>query len=432
MSTDYQKQKLKEITDKLEQGIKELFDSDNFKTYLNTMAKFHNYSFNNTLLIALQKPDATLVAGYRAWEKNFSRHVLKGETGIKIIAPTPYKEKIEVNKLDPETQLPVLDENGDIVTETKEYIKPCFRVVSVFDVSQTDGKELPEFVVKELEGSVENYTAFFNALIQTSPVPITFENIEGGAKGYFSSSEKRIVINEGMSETQTLKTTIHEIAHAILHNYDSKNAVPFSERKDRHTKEVEAESVAYTVCQHYGIDTSDYSFGYVAGWSSGKDMVELKSSLDTIHATASQIFTSVDNFMLELQSENEIINKVIPVQGINDYSNIEIENTVCNYAQELINDCGMTDIKIIGAKVYGSRAKNLATDDSDLDVVLEYKGNIREDDFFNLLNDENLIIEGIKVDINPITECNSGTLCSYLENANNYYEQTDDCFPMTM
>ena len=298
-------QQVREITDKLEQGIKELFESEKFKEYLTTMSKFYNYSFNNTLLIAMQKPDATLIAGYTSWQRNFDRQVMKGEKGIKILAPAPYKAKEEREKLDPDTQKPVLDADGKPVTETVEVMRPAFKVVSVFDVSQTDGKELPDIAVDELTGSVENYAAFFEALKQESPVPISFEDIPGGAKGYFSHAENRIAIQDGMSEIQTIKTAIHEIAHAKLHAIDPTEKIAPEERKDRHTKEVEAESVAYTVCQRYGIETSDYSFGYIAGWSSDKDAKELKGSLETIRSTAAEMIESIDSKLKILLAEKD-------------------------------------------------------------------------------------------------------------------------------
>ena len=223
MAENKNAQQVREITDKLEQGIKELFESERFKEYLRTMSKFYNYSFNNTLLIAMQKPEATLVAGYTAWQRNFDRHVMKGEKGIRILAPAPYKTQMEMEKIDPKTQKPVLDADGKPVTEMVEVMRPAFKVVSVFDVSQTEGKELPDIVVDELKGTVENYTAFFEALRQISPVPIGFEDISGGAKGYYHLEDRRIAIQEGMSEIQTVKTAIHEIAHAKLHTSISRN-----------------------------------------------------------------------------------------------------------------------------------------------------------------------------------------------------------------
>ena len=299
-------EKLKEITDRLEQGIAELFDSERYKEYLKVMSKFHNYSFRNTVLIAMQKPDASLVAGFSAWKNNFERNVMKGQKGIKIIAPSPYKIKQEMQKIDPHTQKPIIGKDGKPVTEEKEVTIPAYKVVSVFDVSQTEGKELPDIAVDELTGDVDRYKDFFAALEKTSPVPIAFENIEGGSHGYYHLEDKRIAINEGMSELQTLKTAIHEIAHAKLHDIDL-NA-PEDEQKprvDRRTREVEAESVAYTVCQHYGLDTSDYSFGYVAGWSSGRELSELKSSLETIRSAAAEIINSIDENLAELQKAQD-------------------------------------------------------------------------------------------------------------------------------
>lgn len=305
MAENKNAQQVREITDKLEQGIKELFESERFKEYLRTMSKFYNYSFNNTLLIAMQKPEATYVAGYTSWQRNFDRQVMKGEKGIKILAPAPYKAQEEREKIDPATQKPVIGADGKAVTETVEVLRPAFKVVSVFDVSQTDGKELPDIIVDELKGTVENYEAFFDALKQESPVPISFEDIPGGAKGFFSPVESRIAIQEGMSEIQTVKTAIHEIAHAKLHAFKPDEKTAPEDKKDRHTKEVEAESVAYTVCQRYGIETSDYSFGYIAGWSSGKETKELKSSLDTIRKTAAEMIEGIDAKLKELVASRE-------------------------------------------------------------------------------------------------------------------------------
>ena len=298
-------EKLKEITDRLEQGITELFDSERYKEYLKVMSKFHNYSFRNTVLIAMQKPDASLLAGFSAWKNNFERNVMRGQKGIKIIAPSPYKIKQEMQKIDPHTQKPIIGKDGKPVTEEKEITIPAYKVVSVFDVSQTEGKELPDIAVDELTGDVDRYKDFFAALEKTSPVPIAFENIEGGSHGYYHLEDKRIAINEGMSELQTLKTAIHEIAHAKLHDIDLNAPKDEQPRVDRRTREVEAESVAYTVCQHYGLDTSDYSFGYVAGWSSGRELSELKSSLETIRSAAAEIINSIDANFAELQKAQD-------------------------------------------------------------------------------------------------------------------------------
>lgn len=296
------KEKVAEITDKLESGIKELFSSEKFKSYLNTMSKFHNYSFNNTLLIAMQKPDATLVAGFNAWKNNFGRNVNKGEKGIQIFVPAPYKIKKEEIKRDPDTDLPILDKDGKPIVEEVERVIPNFKVVSVFDVSQTNGKELPTLGVDELSGNVTDYEKFFEALKEVSPVPIKLAEIDGSAKGFFNQEDKTITIKEGMSEAQTVKTAIHEIAHAMLHDKDLKKT-DLEKPKDRATEEVEAESIAYTVCQHFGVDTSDYSFSYVASWGSGKDLPELKSSLETIRSTASELITQISDKYLGLDKD---------------------------------------------------------------------------------------------------------------------------------
>ena len=306
LTADKPAEKLKEITDRLEQGITELFDSERYKEYLQVMSKFHNYSFNNTLLIAMQKPDASLIAGFNAWKNNFGRNVMRGEKGIRILAPSPYKIRQEVEKKDPQTGKTVIGKDGKPVTETKEIQIPAYKVVAVFDVSQTEGRELPSISANELTGDVEQYEDFFAALEKTSPVPMGFEKIEGTAHGYYHLEEKRIAIDEGMSELQNLKTAIHEIAHAKLHDIDlNAPQEEQGDRPDRRTREVQAESIAYTVCQHYGLDTSDYSFGYVAGWSSGRELAELKSSLETIRATAAEIINSIDGHFAELQKERE-------------------------------------------------------------------------------------------------------------------------------
>ena len=302
-----EKQKVKEITDKLEEGLKELFESEKYRNYLSTMSKFHNYSFNNTLLIALQRPDASLVAGYQAWQKNFNRHVKRGEKGIRILAPAPYKIKEERDKLDPVTGEVMLDKDGMPQTEEVEVKIPAFRAVSVFDVSQTDGEPLPELEAKELLSTVEGYEDFIKAVTYVAPAPIGFEDIPGASKGYFNIEENRIAVQEGMSESQTLKTMVHETAHSMLHNKEVSKEDILAPAKDRNTKEVEAEGVAFTVCSHFGIDTSEYTFGYIAGWSSGRDMKELKSSLDTIRRTASELITGIEEQLRELQRDREIM-----------------------------------------------------------------------------------------------------------------------------
>lgn len=299
-----EKQRVQELTDKLEQGLQDLFNSDSYRNYLATMSKFHNYSFNNTLLIAMQKPDATLVAGYKAWQKNFERHVNKGEKAIRILAPAPYKIKEERDKIDPVTQELLLDKDGNPQKEEVEITIPAFRAVSVFDLSQTDGKPIPELTAKELLSDVEGYQDMIRAVEAISPVPIELEEIAGDSKGYYDREAKRIAVQENMSESQTLKTMIHEVAHSKLHSKEVEQDEQM--RKDRNTKEVEAESVAYTVCQHFGVDTSDYSFGYIAGWSSGRDTKELRSSMDTIRRTASELITGIEEQLQELQRDREV------------------------------------------------------------------------------------------------------------------------------
>lgn len=296
-------EKVKEITDKLEAGIKELMDSDKFKEYLKCLSKFHNYSLGNTILIAMQKPDATLVAGYTAWKNQFGRQVQKGEQGIRILAPTPYKKKMEVDIVDPSTGRARINPDGTKQTELKEIMVPAFKVVSVFDVSQTDGRPLPSIGVNELTGDVRQYEMFFEALKRSCPVPIAFEQIDSGAKGYYHTVDHRIALQEGMSQVQTIKTLIHEMTHQKLHSMDPKEMSPEEPRLTRNAKEVEAESVAYTVAQHFGIETSDYSFAYIAGWSAGKDTPELKASLDRIRKAADEMITGIDEQLQVLRKE---------------------------------------------------------------------------------------------------------------------------------
>lgn len=306
---EYQKpgDRLKEITDQLEKGLQDLFSSGQYADYLKTMSMFYDYSASNSLLIFMQRPDASHVAGYGAWQKNFNRHVKRGEHGIKILAPTPFKQMVEMEKIDPVTQRAMTGADGKPVTEVMEVTRAAFKPVTVFDVSQTEGEPLPQLGVNELTGDVEHYPEFFEALKQIAPFPVGFEPIGSGAKGYCNYQEQRIAIKEGMAEIQNVKTAIHEITHATLHNYyaeKEKNVLP-ENRKDQRTREVEAESVAYTVCQHYGIDTADYSFGYIAGWSSGRETKELKGSLATIRETAAGLITSIDEKYRELAKEQE-------------------------------------------------------------------------------------------------------------------------------
>ncbi|MFR3874828.1 MAG: LPD28 domain-containing protein, partial [Lachnospiraceae bacterium] len=394
------RERLREITDGIEQGIKELFESEKYMRYLSVMSRFHRYSVNNTMLIYMQKPDATLVAGYNKWKDQFERHVKKGEHGITIIAPTPYKKKIEEQKLDPDTKAPILDKDGKIVTEEKEIEIPMFRPVKVFDVSQTDGKPLPE-LASSLSGNVPNYEAFMEALRRSAPVPITFEAMAADTDGYFSADHQKIAIRQGMSEVQTVSATVHEIAHSKLHNqkkiqiandeqyqeielfdkpglfsngriardnlpegvycydlrgsdYDPGDPVCVEERvvvnhagsvllteplelaedgrlmlteeeglnfvggfstltqflqeqrKDRHTEEVEAESISYAVCKYFGIETGENSFGYIASWSQGKELKELRASLETINKTSGTLISDIERHYKEICKERGI------------------------------------------------------------------------------------------------------------------------------
>ena len=294
-------QKMKEVTERLEQGVKDIFNSEMYTQYLKTMTQFHNYSFNNTLLSYMQKPDASLVAGYQAWQKKFNRRVKRGEKGIQIIAPAPIRTKEEIEKIDPATMEPVLKPDGSPEMEEVEYTIPRFRVTTVFDVSQTEGEPLPELETPELLGSVENYEIFMQAICDVSPVSIRFDEIESGVKGYYSNTNKEIVIQNDMSESQTMKTGVHEVAHAKLHDRDIMEET--GETKDKLTREVEAESVAYTVCQYYGLATSDYSFPYIAGWSSDRDMKELRASMETICRVSEELIDQITERMQELQRE---------------------------------------------------------------------------------------------------------------------------------
>ena len=305
------REQLKEITDRIEAGIRDIFESgdmEKYRNYLRTMSRFHNYSLNNQALIHLQRPDATLVAGYNRWRDKFPRHVLRGEKGITIIAPTPYKKKIEQEKLDPDTKLPILDADGKIVTEEKEIEIPMFRPVKVFDYAQTDGKPLPERVaspVANLTGSVENYEAFMEALRRSSPVPVEVKPLSADMDGYFSPKSQSITLREGMSEVQTVSAAVHEIAHAKLHNYGLQQ--PEERRhKSRNTEEVEAESISFMVCAYFGIETGANSFGYVATWSKNAELPEFRASLDTIGKTANGIITDVEKHFAEVCKERGI------------------------------------------------------------------------------------------------------------------------------
>lgn len=339
--------RVKEITAQLEQGVKDLFASQRYQEYLNAMSKFHDYSLNNTLLIVMQKPDASLVAGYGKWRDEFERHVKRGEKGIKILAPAPYKVKREIPKIDPDSGQPIIGKDGKPVTEEKEITIPNYKVVSVFDVSQTEGKEIPDLSVDSLTGGIEQYEDFFRALERTSPVPVSFEPIPSGAHGYYSNADKRIAINEGESELQTVKTLIHEIAHAKLHDIDLTAATDEQSRPSRRTREVEAESIAYTVCQHFGLDTSDYSFGYIAGWSSDKEITELKASLETIRTTASELITEIEGHFQELQQQRT-------AQHVFDSITPEQQQAIRDEVQETLQMLVNTDLQLSGEVSQGT------------------------------------------------------------------------------
>lgn len=306
------RERLREITDGIEQGIKEMFESEKYKRYLSVMSRFHRYSVNNQMLIYMQRPDATLVAGFNKWKNQFQRHVKKGEKGITIIAPTPFKKKIEEEKLDPDTRMPMLDQDGKVITEEKEIQIPMFKPVKVFDAAQTEGKPLPQ-LVSSLSGDVKDYDVFMEALRRTSQVPIIVEPMEPGMDGYFHLEKQEIFLREGMSQVQTVSAAIHEIAHSRLHNYekmtelaDDGETVLVPGEKDRNTEEVEAESISYAVCQYFGIETSENSFGYIATWSQGKELKELRASLETINKTSSELISGIEKNYREICKERGI------------------------------------------------------------------------------------------------------------------------------
>ena len=306
------KDRMREIVDSIENGIKELFESDKYRQYLATMSRFHRYSVNNTMLIYMQRPDATHVAGFNKWRDQFGRNVLKGEKGIRIIAPTPYKKKVEEIKTDPETNAPVLDADGKAIIEEKEIRIPMFKVVSVFDVSQTYGKPLPQLAA-DLSGNVQQYEVFMEALRRASPVPMEIKSVARDTDGFFSAKAQSITIRAGMSEVQTVCAAVHEIAHAKLHDYehmtelaDDGETILVPGEKSRNTEEVEAESISYAVCQYYGIETGENSFGYIATWSKGKELKELRASLETINKTASELITDIDRHFAEICKERGI------------------------------------------------------------------------------------------------------------------------------
>ena len=344
MANNNIEKQLKEISERLEQGVKEIFTSERYTEYLNTMSKFHNYSFNNTLLITMQKPEATLVAGYQAWQKKFNRHVKRGEKGIQIIAPAPIREKQEIEKIDPVTKEPVIGDDGQPETEIVEMVIPRFRVTTVFDVSQTEGEPIAELKVPELTGSVQFYDTFMQALQNISPVPIRMMNVEGEAKGYYHQTEKYIAIKEDMSNVQTMKTGVHEVSHALLHDREVMDVEGVL--KDQTTKEVEAESIAYIVCNHFGLDTSEYSFTYIASWCESRDMKALKASMDTIRKTSAEIIGNIEEQMHEIELERPIRETfhredvILHLSGSmgSEYSYNLVENMTAEQLQENVRE----------------------------------------------------------------------------------------------
>lgn len=368
MANNIEKQ-LKEISERLEQGVKEIFTSERYTEYLNTMSKFHNYSFNNTLLITMQKPEATLVAGYQAWQKKFNRHVKRGEKGIQIIAPAPIREKQEIEKIDPVTKEPVIGDDGQPETEIVEMVIPRFRVTTVFDVSQTEGEPIAELEVPELTGSVQFYDTFMQALQNISPVPIRMMNVEGDAKGYYHQTEKYIAIKEDMSNVQTMKTGVHEVSHALLHDREVMDAEGVL--KDQTTKEVEAESIAYIVCNHFGLDTSEYSFTYIASWCESRDMKALKASMDTIRKTSAEIIGNIEEQMHEIEMERPIRETfhredvILHLSGSmgSEYSYNLVENMTAEQVQENVREY-----------VTLLEQKELSEDEKPLEEFLEDRG----------------------------------------------------------
>ena len=356
------KERLKEITDSIEAGIKELFESDKYKSYLQTMSRFHKYSLNNTMLISMQKPDATLVAGFNKWRDGFSRYVKKGEKGIKIIAPTPYKIKEEREKLDPQTKAPILDASGKVQTEEVEIQIPMFRVVSVFDVSQTEGEPLPT-LASNLTGNVEQFEVFMEAVKRTASVPIEIKPMSEDTDGYYHIEDKRIAIREGMSEVQTISAAIHEVAHSLLHNREMEKELQAQQcenkkpmkPKDRNTEEVEAESISFAVCSYYGIQTAENSLGYIATWSKGKELAELRASLETINKTSSVLISGIDTHFAEIIKERgmDIATETPALQQAPDIAKNEITEGSSNIEVEgHIGTWYVIDTKVIDGTKY--------------------------------------------------------------------------------
>lgn len=391
--------KLQEILETLEQGIEDFWTGEKFKTYLDVMSRFHEYSVNNQILIALQNPDATLVAGYSSWINKFERHVRHGEKAIRILAPQKHRIEVEADEK---------DEYGNPVKKQIERIS--FRPVNVFDVSQTEGKELPE-LVSELEGNVNDYEMFMEAISMASPYHINIMNVSGSKKGWCDPVSENVVIKSGMSELQTIKTAIHETAHARLHGVKND--------KDRQTKEIEAEGCAYAVCKHFGLDTDDYSFGYVAAWSAGKSKEELMEAMKTIHDEAKDIIKIVDEHFSERKRS---------VEGVKV---TELEERAQKAVNEVLDDLiPFSGAGAVKARFYGNY--KIPEEPAVAKVLVEYKGSEREDDVFNALAEKKISVKGVKLDINPIKPEKSGTADYYYSEVKKFerQEMTDDTWPM--
>jgi len=394
-------EKMQEILDKLEEGVRTFFSSDQYMQYLDVMSRFYKYSLNNQILIANQKPDATYVAGFNAWNRNFERRVKKGERAIYILAP----QKIKIDVKTGETDI-----NGEAITEKKEIL--TFRPVPVFDVSQTEGRELPE-LARELTGTVENYNEFMMAAAVAAPFHISIQELNTTAKGWCDFVSENIVIKAGMSELQTVKTALHETAHARIH-------VPKeAETKSREQKEVEAESIAYTVCRHFGLDTSEYSFGYVASWADSQETDVLKQSLETIRNEAVEMIEIIEGV---LQEKNRSINGVTPA---------EMEVAAKEAVSEALFDAAAQS-QVVNARIYGSY--KLPGEPRKVNVMVEYSGQEREDHVFNLVHEKNVTVNGLQLDINPIKAEKSGTTEQYYREVKKYdrAEMKDDSWPMIM
>lgn len=435
------KERLKEITDSIETGIKELFESDKYKSYLQTMSRFHKYSFNNTMLISMQKPNATLVAGFNKWRDGFSRFVKKGEKGIKIIAPTPYKIKEEREKLDPQTKAPILDANGKVQTEEVEIRIPIFRVVSVFDVSQTEGEPLPT-LASDLSGNVAQFEVFMEVIKRTAPFPIEIKPLSEDTDGYYHTEEKRIAIREGMSEVQTVSAAIHEVAHSLLHNREmekelqaqqDENAKPFKP-KSRNTEEVEAESISFAVCSYYGIQTAENSLGYIASWSKGKELAELRASLETINKTSSELISGIDAHFAEIMKERglDIVAETpMPEQApehkqiCENSSHIEVEGHLGTWYVIDTNIVNDTRYYLLEHEEHGDEAAC---------VIVDSDGKLILDDVWNGLDDLQYYFDSLEPLPEPPLEEHSHTMpdpAVSIDDRNAYGYTSDELLPLS-